>query len=146
MSPALFIPFILFLLATLNLILSFVVSLNQSVRETYVNTIHLAVFLYWLFTDWEIWGIVLLVVLLYPDIRRSLLSMTQPRQLVIDAVLMYVSGTKMALDSMGLSKLYLRPSVLFGTTLLLVASMVWFTVLDSRKRTKAHRQLNATFQ
>lgn len=58
--------------------------------------------------------------------------MTQPRILVGDAVLMYVAGTKMALDSMGLSRLYMRPSVLFGATLLLVASLIGWAILDKR--------------
>jgi hypothetical protein len=80
--------------------------------------------------------IVLLIVLLYPDIRKSLLSVTEPRQLVVDAVLMYVTGTKMTLDSMGLSKLYMRPSLLFGATALLVVSLVWWTIVDSKKRAK----------
>jgi hypothetical protein len=134
-SPALIIPCLLFLLATLNLVFRFVIPLNERARETYINTIHLAVVGYWLLTDWQMW-IVLLIVLLYPDIRKSLLSVTEPRQLVVDAVLMYVTGTKMTLDSMGLSKLYMRPSLLFGATALLVVSLVWWTIVDSKKRAK----------
>lgn len=62
--------------------------------------------------------------------------MTQPRILVGDAVLMYVAGTKMALDSMGLSRLYMRPSVLFGATLLLVASLIGWAILDTKRLKK----------
>lgn len=134
-SSALVIPSVLFLFATLNLVFRFVVPLSDKSRHRYINTIHLAVAVYWLVTDWSPW-IMLLVVLLYPDLRKSLTSMTQPRILVGDAVLMYVAGTKMALDSMGLSRLYMRPSVLFGATLLLVASLIGWAILDTKRLKK----------
>lgn len=124
-------------LATLNLIFRFLLRPSEKVRVFYLNTLHLLIAIYLLLNDIFLGIVACILLACYPELRvsfrRSIRGATDERQLVADSILLYIAGTKWLLDAMGLSKLYMRPSLLLAVTLLLVVSLTWWTIIDSKK-------------
>ena len=119
------------LLATLSLVFRFILPLSDKARAVYATLSLLAFAIYFVFNhDW-LWAAIW-VVLIYRDFRHSLPS-RDPNLLIANAVLLYGLGAVWLLDSMGLSSLYMRPSVLLVAVLLVVVSLITWAFSDTKK-------------
>jgi len=125
-------------LATLSLVFRFIVPLADKTRAMYATISQLAFVAYFAFNDEWFWTAVW-VVLIYRDFRRSPRNI-DANLLVLNSILLYGLGTMWLLDSMGLSKIYKNPFVLLAAVLLVVVSLVWWTIADSKKMDAASPQ------
>ena len=126
------------LLATLSLVFRFIVPLKEKALTAFATVCQLAFAAYFISNNAWFWAAFWLV-LAYREFRKLPRS-TGANLLVVNAILLYGLGTMWLLDSMGLSKIYMNPFVLLAVVLLVVVSLVWWTIVDSKRLDAASTQ------
>jgi len=126
------------LLATLSLVFRFIVPLKEKALTAFANVCQLAFAAYFISNNEWFWAAFWLVIA-YRDFRKLPRS-AGANLLVVNAILLYGLGTMWLLDSMGLSKIYMNPFVLLAVVLLVVVSLVWWTIVDSKRLDSASTQ------
>jgi hypothetical protein len=124
-------PIVTILFATLALVFRFLIPLSDRARAKYVLVFDLAVGAYFLI-HFDLFWAAIWTYWFYQDLRKPPQT-TNPNQLVGIAVVLYGLATVWILDALGLSSLYMRPSVLLTAVLLVVVSLIAWAIIDSRK-------------